>query len=438
MTRCQVGILITGNEILSFKTKDTNGPFLGMHLRRLGIPVRASMVCGDDEKDILNSLSFLSQHCDVILMTGGLGPTSDDLTAELVAKFFGLKTEFFEKAWESCLEAYKKFNRIHIPESNKKQAFLPQGSAILANEVGTAVGFKTQGEKLGKMVSIYCMPGVPFEMEPMFLKEVYPELSSQTFPPVTKTWQVFLMGESAMQSAIESAEKQLLKTYPSSAISYQAHAGFVTYTITLFPNNDQENTQCQKYLLDIYSSQVQEAFGEHVMYSDDISLNQFVVNALKNSGTKLSFFEGSCGGALSKEISVARFAENVMLTSSCFAKSHWKSKEDFFSDFDHHLNAHSVPVCFGEWGAPSQEMVCADNPYGHYFLMFSIDKSIIKDLPLLEHLASLFSWTLRQTSADRVCYVREFQVSPRFAKAFQQHRVALQALCSLAYVMRAL
>lgn len=82
------GLLITGNEVLSAKTKDTNGPFIGMHLRRIGVTVRASMMCGDMETDLIDCLNYLAEKCDVILMTGGLGPTSDDLTADVVSRFF--------------------------------------------------------------------------------------------------------------------------------------------------------------------------------------------------------------------------------------------------------------------------------------------------------------------------------------------------------------
>ena len=84
------GLLITGNEVLSAKTKDTNGPFIGMHLRKIGVSVRASMMCGDYENDLLDCLNYLAEKSDIIFMTGGLGPTSDDLTADVVAKFFGI------------------------------------------------------------------------------------------------------------------------------------------------------------------------------------------------------------------------------------------------------------------------------------------------------------------------------------------------------------
>ena len=442
MKNSKVGILITGNELLSFKTKDTNGPYMGKFLRRLGIPICASMMCADDEKDILNCLTYLSSHCDFIFMTGGLGPTSDDLTAEIVAKFFQLKTVFFEKAWENCMDAYRKFNRTNVPESNKKQAYLPEGSRLLENKIGTAVGFKTSGIKFEKQVSIFCMPGVPYEMEPMFLNEVYPELSAQSHLPLSKTWQVFYLGESAMQSAIDETEKKLQAQFPTSAISYQAHPGFVTYSVTLFPENDDQRKICATYLENEYSNAVLNAFHKHILYCEDVPLNEYLMNSYFQKQLTLSFFEASCGGTLSKQVSSVANVEKVMKFSSCYQEK-FETKLEFLKLFENHIgntekvSAKKADVFFAEWGAPSPQQSSLEMGHGNFILAVAIHKDKIKNSLGLSEKLNSFSWTPENNfmSLNYILFVCEFKVTTRYAKESQQIRVALNALCTLAYIV---
>lgn len=449
-----VGLLITGNEILSSKTKDTNGPFMGMNLRKIGVSVRSSMMCSDNETDILDCLNYLANRCDVILMTGGLGPTSDDLTAEIVAKFLKVKTIFYEKAWANCLQAYKKLNRVDIPESNKKQAFLPEGSTILANKIGTAVGFKVNGPirqyplsphtrtQIDSEVLIYCMPGVPYEMEAMFLKEVYPELSNKNFQPVTKTWQVFLMGESSMQTAIERFEKKLQQRFPSSSISYQAHPGFVTYSVSLFPNSEEQFHYCQKILENEYTQAVQTCFHKYILYSQDTPLSQFVIESLRIKRRTLSIVEASCGGVLTKEISVIRHAEDVMMGSVIMQGNRQKRAALTNSVWDDlpkikQLEFMKSDITLAEWGAPALEMATDDLPHGFFNIMLSINPKKIKYESALQEKLESVHWKkdLDFNSNERINYMYELNVSTRYNKEVQQTRVAMHCLCTLALIV---
>lgn len=440
--KLNAGLLITGNEVLSAKTRDTNGPFIGMHLRKIGVHVRASMMCQDEEADILDCLSYLASRSDVILMTGGLGPTSDDLTAEVVAKFFGVKTIFFEKAWDNCLQAYKKMNRP-VPESNKKQAYLPEGAKILANKIGTAVGFKVTGKIQNKNVSVYCMPGVPFEMEPMFLKEVYPELSSQSLLPIVKTWQVFFMGESAMQSAIDRAEKKLQKMFPA-AISYQAHPGFVTYTVSLFPESEEQYAECKKILENDYTQAVEKSFHKHILYAQDMPVAQYVVEALRNKRRTLSIVEASCGGTLTKELSTIKLAEEVMMGSIVLQGSNQKRVNLSNSLWDDlpkvkQLEFMKADITLTEWGAPALEMATDEIPHGHFNIILSLKAQKIKNTSGLHDILTNFQWKKESfdnldKDNDRLNYSYELQVSTRYEKNVQQLRVALHCICTLALI----
>ncbi|KAB8031959.1 molybdopterin-binding protein [Fluviispira multicolorata] len=297
------GFLITGNEVLSAKTKDTNGPFMGMHLRRIGVSVKASMMCSDLEEDLIDCLNYLAERCDVILMTGGLGPTSDDLTAEVVAHFFDIPVKFNDEAWAACAAFFVKAGRESIPESNKKQAFLPEGCELIPNKLGTAAGFCTTGKKFGKTIKIYSLPGVPYEMEPMFLNSVLPNLYDETAMPVSKNWQVFLMGESFMQTAIEVAEKLLIARFPNSVISYQAHPYYVSYGVTLFPTSKSQKFECENFLNQDYQSAVEKAFVNNILYSEDKKVPNYILERLNKLRLNIAFSESTCAGYLSKELS---------------------------------------------------------------------------------------------------------------------------------------
>lgn len=442
MSKLRVGLLITGNEILSGKTKDTNGPFIGMHLRKLGIPIKASMMCGDSRKDLLECLQFLAKRCNVIMMTGGLGPTSDDLTAEVVANFFDLKTAFFEEAWQNCLQAFRKLTHVKVPESNKKQAYLPEGSQILANKVGTAVGFQTFGKVNNRKVVIYCMPGVPYEMEPMFLNEVYPQLYQQSYPPQVKCWQVFGLGESAMQTAIADAEKKLEEFFPTSAISYQAHPGLVTYTVSLFPTTDQEGNKCQSYLENEFSKAVKTAFHKHILYEKELPLVQYLVESLRHKRTSLCFVEASCGGTLTKQLSQIKFAEEIMTGSIVLhggKEKKYSLSNSLWDDLPKlkQFEFMKADIALTEWGSPALELATPEIPHGQFYVVLSLNPQKIRDAQGLQSRLESFSWKKLEDDPNnsRLNFMNEFQVSTRFDKPTQQLRVTLMCLSSLAMVV---
>ncbi len=422
------GLLITGNEVLSAKTQDTNGPFIGKTLKKIGIPIRASMVCGDDEHDLLDCLSYLAPRCEVIFMTGGLGPTSDDLTAQIVAKFFGVELEFFEEAWQNCVEAYQKFNRPFIPESNKKQAVLPKGAALLANWVGTAVGFKVTGNVKGSVVTVFCMPGVPFEMEPMFLNEVCPHLLQAAFPPVMQTWQVFALGESAMQNAIEEAEQELKTQFTSNAISYQAFPGFVSYGVTLFPTTLEEARRGENFLNSFFIPRLQQAFHKHILYDNDAKPVDYLMQTLLAKGGDLAVIEGSCGGALSKELSSFNgpskpfIGSRILNSPTVYYTDAKKVAEETCENF---------VLCLVEGKKTKQAR--QDELMGLYNIGIFVQKSKIRNFDNLHKKLASFDWNLSENLSknEMVYFEKEFRVSPRYPHSVQQSYVATHGICSL-------
>lgn len=157
-------ILCVGTEILLGDIVNTNAQFLSKELAHLGISVHYQTVVGDNSHRIRAALNIGFGRADIIIMTGGLGPTKDDLTKEMLAEYFEKELVFDQKAYDQLEKRLFHFGLTTISESNRKQAFVPENSIILYNDNGTAPGYVI--EKDGKTAIL--LPGPPHEMQPMF------------------------------------------------------------------------------------------------------------------------------------------------------------------------------------------------------------------------------------------------------------------------------
>ena len=156
-----------GNEILSGKTVNTNLTFLGSRLFTLGVGISEALAIPDTREAIQNTLEYVWKDATLVICTGGLGPTADDITKNTIAEFFNKKLIFHERIY---LEIKRRFalRNMEMPETNKVQAYIPEGFVDLENDFGTAPGlFFEEGNKC-----LFCLPGVPFEMEHLFDKYI--------------------------------------------------------------------------------------------------------------------------------------------------------------------------------------------------------------------------------------------------------------------------
>lgn len=448
------GLLITGNEVLSAKTKDTNGPFIGMHLRRAGISVRASMMCADNELDLLNCLRYLAERCEIIFMTGGLGPTSDDLTAEVIAKFFNIPVQFNQEAWSSCADFFIKAGRSSIPESNKKQANLPSGCSLLPNKLGTAVGFNVTGKVGENKVTVYCMPGVPYEMEAMFLENVLPKLLKKSYSPISLFWQVFYMGESFMQNAINDAEKSLLIKFPGASICYQAHSSYVTYSVTLFPNTQSEFDEYNNYLESIFIPSVENAFGHYIMYREDKKVASYLITKLIEKKQSISFVETSCAGYFSKEFSLFSHDPNffvgaIVANSNIIKKNVLRISDEILQNENNdsmnlvsnlaisNLKLTNATFCLAEYGFPNDPYIKYTSKSEGFYLAIAISKEKFFNFSDVENKLASFSWKEMNNINDNrfvvfSCFIKS---NARLVREVQQMRAAYYLLCSLAKII---
>jgi nicotinamide-nucleotide amidase len=167
----KASVISIGNEVLSGQTLDTNASYLSGKLFSIGIPVVSSYTAGDDIDLIVRMLNLASGDADVVLVTGGLGPTDDDLTRQAFAKFLGRELELQSELLEKIQNIFAHRERP-MPEKNKIQAYIPAGAKAIENNIGTAPGIRAESK--GKL--FFVMPGVPLEMKQMFEESVLAEL----------------------------------------------------------------------------------------------------------------------------------------------------------------------------------------------------------------------------------------------------------------------
>ncbi len=198
-----VEILSQGHEVVSGQTVDTNAAWLSTQLTEVGCVVRGHRTVGDHLGDLIDVLCAVTRHADVVICTGGLGPTTDDLTTEAVSQTFGRELRLDPLALEG-VRAYFESSGRTMPEVNRKLAMLPEGAERIDNGKGTAPGYALEVENTWMAF----LPGVPREMKPMFLDSVLPALNQRfDLPPQRRvTFRTTGMGESSMQELLEGID----------------------------------------------------------------------------------------------------------------------------------------------------------------------------------------------------------------------------------------
>jgi len=201
----KIGILTIGNELMNGRTVDTNSSFIAREVNQQGWPVEAMMSVGDNFDIIKSRLHYLLTLVDVVICTGGLGPTADDITTAAIAQAFGLPLYTDENVLQGIKDRFAKYN-LRWVENNAKQAMFPQGAEIIANPIGTAAGFALQREE--KL--IFVIPGVPAETRRMLPEGVIPILR-RYFPQneqysAKQTIKTFGLSEAAVDNALKDID----------------------------------------------------------------------------------------------------------------------------------------------------------------------------------------------------------------------------------------
>lgn len=310
-------IFSQGEEVVTGQTVDTNAAWLSEHVVAMGFTVTRHTAVGDKLDDLVTLLREISVRADCCICTGGLGPTSDDLTAEAVAKAFDLPLEFDDVAFEQIKRFFMLRNRP-MPESNRKQAMFPKGAERIDNAWGTAPGFSLQ---VGRCWFAF-VPGVPFEMRHLFSESIRPTLASRFLlrPGKLITIKTLGVGESAIQERISAIEIP-----PQVQLGFRASPDDVQ-TKLLFPHDYPEAAVAS------LASKVAEELGDFVFAIDGFGRASgdlvFVIDQLMTvGGHTLAVVETASQGLLAAkcigsqwlletryEQSLERLAEKLAVT----------------------------------------------------------------------------------------------------------------------------
>lgn len=287
-------VISVGTEILLGQITDTNSTFISQRLAELGIDVYFKTVVGDNEKRLFQALEIASGRSDMVILSGGLGPTKDDITKQTVAKFLncGLLTD--KDALEYIEEYYRQNNR-KMTDNNLLQAKYLEGSVSLPNESGMAVGSYYQNQNGPDFI---LLPGPPSEMRPMFDKEAMPRLKKNYAKEhllFSRVLRFYGIGESQLVTELDD----LINGQTNPTIAPYAKVGEVTLRLTA----QADSKESAKEILDETEQVISKRVGQYLYgYGDDNSLPKVVVEKLKQRGLTVSASESLTGGSFQKAV----------------------------------------------------------------------------------------------------------------------------------------
>ncbi|WP_367924290.1 competence/damage-inducible protein A [uncultured Ruthenibacterium sp.] len=309
-------IIAVGTELLLGDILNTNAQFLSRELAALGISVHYQTVVGDNAERLENVVHRARQRSDLLIFSGGLGPTEDDLTKQTVAKAYGDELRFDEEELKKIQGFFRAWGRT-MPENNRRQAYVPVNGRKIENHNGTAPGmiFEDTREK-GKYAVL--LPGPPKELQPMFLQTVRPWLASMSDSVLySLTLRVMGIGESHLQEKIG----HLLENQNPTAALY-AKTSEVVIRITA----KAKDLQSAKDLCSEYADRFYKILGDFIYTQTEDSLEETVVHILKEKGKSVATAESCTGGLLSARITAVPGSSEVFEYGACTYANHVKEQ----------------------------------------------------------------------------------------------------------------
>ncbi len=281
-------IVAVGTELLLGNILNTNAQYLSCALSELGIDVYYQSVVGDNPARLASAVELSLSRADMVVITGGLGPTQDDLTKETVAQFMEKKLILHQPSLDKMKEYFAAIGREMTP-NNEKQAMLPENAVVLPNDCGTAPGCIL--EKDGKTAIL--LPGPPVEMETMYQNYVRPYLAERADSTIrSRTLRLFGIGESKAESMIQD----LMEQSQNPTVAPYAKLCEVHLRLTA----KAEDQKRAEEMLDTLEGQVREILGEYVYGYDGDDLQTVACRLLREKGLTVSFAESCTGGLLAK------------------------------------------------------------------------------------------------------------------------------------------
>jgi nicotinamide-nucleotide amidase len=289
MTKAE--IIAVGSELLTPYRFDTNSLFLTQELNRLGIAVIRKTIVGDVRADLRDAFAAALRRAELVISTGGLGPTEDDLTREAVAEVLGRRLRLDEGVLHDIRSRYERLGRA-LPPINERQALVPEGARVLPNPVGTAPGLWL--ETNGAVVVL--LPGPPAELRPIFMQSVRPLLEARSSG--VRLAQRILRVAGLPESEIDQRIARIYQSYPDVETTLLASPGEVEIHLRLWSANvsDAERT------LEELTERLVMALGEAVFTTQGETLEDVVARELQLAGATIAVAESCTGGLVSERL----------------------------------------------------------------------------------------------------------------------------------------
>lgn len=310
-------IVVTGFEITSGKTLDTNSHVITRYLHDVGIECLYISTVGDDRERLEAAYRTALSRVDLVISCGGLGPTDDDLSMELAALSSGLpleKNRFCEEHIRACFAG----RDIPLSDNNWKQAYLPRGAEVLPNDRGTACGAVFTIDFDGKARQFALLPGPPGEMEQMLKKYLLPKLKSESTHQLrTLTFRTVGLGESSLEMKL----LDLIREQKEVAIATYAGQGEVLVRVS-----KNENGAGNTHAFEEVCEEIRNRLGRYIFEEGERGLAEVVIDLLRSKKMRVSFAESCTAGLLSSEIVSISGASDVFSGSFVTYSNEMKEK----------------------------------------------------------------------------------------------------------------
>jgi len=297
-----IALLLTGNELMTGDTVDSNSAMIALALAEHGFNVVYKTTVGDQLNTLVSEIERLSQSYPALIINGGLGPTVDDLTAEAMATAAAIKLVENVQA-KSHLQAWCEKRRVELNTANLKQVFLPEGAEVVPNPVGSAVGFCL---KLNGCL-VMSTPGVPSELKAM-LNDAVPECMQKAFPnarsKLIRRLRIFGLGESQLQQLIQDN----VSDWPAEVVlGFRVGLPLLELKLEIAePSDLAKRDACEKCLRDL--------MGDFIIGENDETLPQVLVDSLVLENKKVALAESCTGGSIAAQITGVAGASKVFET----------------------------------------------------------------------------------------------------------------------------
>ena len=303
----KAGIISVGNELLAGRIVDTNAGYLGRQLLSMGIPTVSYYTVGDEIDSIANAMGQAAQQADIVLITGGLGPTDDDLTRQALARFMGVQLEFKEDLLAQISEFFTK-RGIEMSQNNKVQAYVPAGAEALPNNVGTAPGIMASLDSRFPILDsrpasriqhrasrlLICLPGVPAEMKQMFAESVAGKLKKAGGGQVVLTRKLNCFGTG--ESVIAEKLGDLMQRNRNPLINCTVSGGIITLHIVATA----KDKNVAEEMVEKDMRQLRGILGDLAYGADEQTLAEVVGVKLGARRKRLAVAESCTGGLIAK------------------------------------------------------------------------------------------------------------------------------------------